>query len=219
MPKLIIFGNSQMAELVHFFFSRDSEYEVEAFCVDGQYLKEDRFLNLPVVAAEEVQGAFPPADYDCFVGLSYANLNKTRRAKYDDMKSRGYKLATYICSKAHWWKENEIGDNTLILEDVIIQPFVKIGSNVYIWSGNHIGHHTVIGSHSFITSHVVIGGGAEIGEECFVGINATIRDHIKIGDRCIIGAGASIMHDAPEDGLYVSSSTKRSATPSFEIKL
>lgn len=219
MKKLVIFGNSQMAELVHFYFRKDSDYKIGSFCVDAEYLKESTFLGLPVIAAEEIQKSCPPADYDCFVALSYAKLNQVRKLKYQEIKNKGYTLARYICSKAHYWNENEIGDNTLILEDVIIQPFVKIGSNVFIWSGNHIGHHTTVGSHTFITSHVVIGGGATIGEECFIGINATIRDHISIGDRCIIGAGASIMKNTEPDGLYVSPSTKRSATPSFDVSL
>lgn len=219
MRKLLIFGNREMAELVHFFFTHDSEYAVAAFTVDGAYIQESQFKGLPVVAFEEIQEKFPQQDHDVFVALSYAQMNAVRKEKYLAAKAAGYNLATYICSKASWWGENHIGENSLILENVIIQPFVSIGNNVYIWSGNHIGHHTAIKDHTFITSQVVIGGGAVIGEQCFVGINATIRDHISIGDRCIIGASAIIMKDTEPDGLYVTASTKRSATPSSAIKL
>ncbi|MFA6208463.1 MAG: acetyltransferase [Candidatus Obscuribacterales bacterium] len=219
MSKLVIFGNREMAELVHFYFSKDTEYKVSAFSVDGAFIKESTFLGLPVVPFEELAKHYPPEENKAFVALSYAKLNVLRRKKYFEMKAAGYELASYICSKASWWHENSIGDNTLILENVIIQPFVSIGNNVFIWSGNHIGHHTQIKDHTFITSQVVIGGGAVIGEECFVGINATIRDHITIGDRCIIGASAIVMKDTEPDGLYVASSTKRSATPASKIDL
>ena len=56
------------------------------------------------------------------------------------------------------WARHEIGENCFIFEDNTIQPFVKIGDDVVLWSGNHIGHHAEIGDHCFISSHVVISG-------------------------------------------------------------
>ena len=98
------------------------------------------------------------------------------------------------------------------------QPFVRIGNNVTLWSGNHIGHHSVIGDHTFIAAHVVVSGGVSIGEQCFLGVNATLRDHITIGDRCVIGAGALLLRDAEPDGLYVGSATERASRPSSALK-
>ena len=56
-----------------------------------------------------------------------------------------------------------------------MQPFVRIGSNVTLWSGNHIGHDSTVGDHCFISSHVVVSGHVEIGRNCFIGVNATLR--------------------------------------------
>ncbi len=219
MAKIVIFGNKEIAELANFYFSHDTAHEVVAFTADGEYVKENSFQGLPVVAFEEIENRFSPANHLMFVALSYAQLNLLRKTKYLAAKAKGYQLASYVCSKAHWWNENKIGDNCFILEDVIIQPFVEIGNNVFIWSGNHIGHHTLIKDHAFITSHVVMGGGVVIGEQCFVGINATIRDHISIGERCIIGAAACIMSDTEPDGLYLGAASPRAKTPSSKIKL
>ena len=57
---------------------------------------------------------------------------------------------------------------------------VKIGNNVVLWSGNHIGHNTVIRDNCFIASHVVISGFCEIGENCFLGVNSTVINNITI---------------------------------------
>ncbi len=219
MAKIVIFGNKEIAELANFYFSHDTTHDVVAFTADGEYVNEDTFQGLPVVAFEEIENKFAPADHLMFIALSYAQLNGLRKDKYHAAKAKGYKLASYLCSKAHWWKENKIGDNCFILEDVIIQPFVEIGNNVFIWSGNHIGHHTKIRDHAFITSHVVMGGGVVIGEQSFVGINATIRDHVTIGERCIIGAAACIMSDTEPDGLYLGTPSTRARAPSSRIKL
>ncbi len=218
MSEIVIFGNTEMAELVHFFFENDSEHQVKAFTVDGAYVKENSFRGLPIVAFEEVSKSFPADTYQMFIATGYAKLNSLRKQKFLEAKSLGYKMPSYVCSKAFSWGSNPIGENTLILEGVVIQPFVEIGNNVFIWSENHIGHHTKIRDHVFITSHVVIGGGVEIGEQCFLGLNATIRDHIKIGDRCVLGAGAMIMADAEADGLYVCSATERSKIKSSRLR-
>jgi hypothetical protein len=51
-----------------------------------------------------------------------------------------------------------VQENAFILEDNTIQPFVRIGPNVTLWSGNHIGHHSTVEDHVFIASHVVVSG-------------------------------------------------------------
>lgn len=219
MTNLVIFGTKEMAEVAHFFFSRDSHYKVKAFTVDGKYMDESLFMGLPVVPFEELPDHFPNSDNEMFVAIGYGKVNANRKQKYYEAKKLGYKLASYVCSKSFFWGDNPIGDNSMILEGVVIQPFVSIGNNVLIWSANHIGHHTRIKDHSFLTSHVVIGGGAEIGERCFLGINSTIRDHVKIGDRCVIGAGAVIMADTEADGLYVTRATERATVSSARVKL
>jgi UDP-3-O-[3-hydroxymyristoyl] glucosamine N-acyltransferase len=91
-----------------------------------------------------------------------------------------------------------VGDNCFILENNVIQPFVRVGNNVTLWSGNHIGHHSTIGDHCFISSHVVISGSCEIGENCFLGVNATVRDNVKLGPFVVASSGAILMEDCPE---------------------
>lgn len=215
---LIIFGAAEQAQLAHFYFSVDSCYEVVAFAVDSRFLDKNEFCGLPVVAFEEVVAMYPPNKYAFFVALGYSRLNELRKEKYLAVKSLGYALASYVSPRATILNEGKIGENCLVLEDNTIQPFVTIGNNVTLWSGNHIGHHSTIRDHCFITSHVVISGGVEIGEACFVGVNATLRDHIKIGERCLIGAGALILGDADPEGLYVGAATERSKVPSTRLK-
>lgn len=215
---LVIFGAGDIAQLAHYYFSRDSNYEVVAFCVDASYLSQDHFCGLPVVASGNVEDKYPVDTHSFFVALSYAKLNAVRREKYDAIKAKGYRLASYISSKATVLNESRIGDNCFILENNVIQPFVTIGDNVTLWSGNHIGHHSTINDHSFLASHIVVSGGVEIGAQCFVGVNATLRDHIKIGEKCVIGAGAILLADCEAGGVYMSEATPRSPVPSSRLR-
>ncbi len=199
---LVIFGTGEVAELAHYYFSSDSDYKVEAFTVDAEYLKSSHFCDLPVIAFAEIRQKFSPENYHMFIALSYAELNQVLKDKYLAAKALGYCLASFISSYATVLNGRQIGDNCFILEDNTIQPFVTIGNNVTLWSGNHIGHHSIIRDHCFVTSQVVISGGVEIGEQCFVGVNATLRDHIKIGQKCVVGAGTLLLGDAEPESLF-----------------
>ena len=215
---LIIFGAGDIAELAYYYFSTDSDYEIVAFTVDAAYLKNSDFCELPVIAFEELDSRYPATDYELFVAVSYAKLNQVRKEKYLAAKAMGYRLASYISSRATVLNAGKIGENCFILEDNTIQPFVALGNNITLWSGNHIGHHSIIHDHCFIASHVVVSGGVEIGESCFIGVNATLRDHVKIGEKCVLGAGALILADAEPEGVYLSTATERSKVPSSRLR-
>ena len=215
---LIIFGAGDIAELAHFYFSTDSNYEVVAFTVDAAYLTATKFCGLPVVPFEELASRYLPATHEMFIALSYSKLNEVRKEKYLAAKAVGYRLASYISPHATVLNQGRIGDNCFIFEDNTIQPYVTIGNNVTLWSGNHIGHHSIIHDHCFIASHVVISGGVEIDESCFIGVNATLRDHIKVGKKCVIGAGALLLVDAEPEGVYFGQATKRAKVPSTRLR-
>lgn len=215
---LVIFGAGDIAQLAHRYFSTDSDHEVAGFTVDAAYIQSPEFCGLPVVPFEDVVERFPVANFDLFVALSYSKLNAVRKEKYLAAKAKGYRLPSYVSAAATVLNDGAIGENCFILEDNTIQPLVRIGDNVTLWSGNHIGHHSTIASHCFLASHVVVSGGVHIGEQCFIGVNATLRDHIRIGERCVIGAGALMLADADPEGVYLGAATERSRVPSSRLR-
>ncbi len=219
MKKIIIFGASDAAELAHYYFTRDSAYSVEAFTVDADYVpKEGHFCGLEIVPFDKVVTIYPPERYDFFVALGYSHLNEVRKEKYFAAKALGYDLVSYVSSKATELNEHAIGENCFILEDNTIQPFVTIGNNVTLWSGNHIGHHSRVDDHCFLASQIVVSGRVQINHSCFIGVNATLRDNITIGEKSIIGAGSLILSDVAANGVYAGTETERSRVPSNRVR-
>lgn len=216
--KLVIFGAGEIAELANWYFENDSSYEPVGFVVDSDHLKQDSLFGKPVRPFEEMTEHFPSDSHTAFVAIGYSGLNAVRAGKVAAVKTLGYALASMVSSRATVLTQYPIGENCFIFEDNTIQPFVKIGANVVMWSGNHIGHHSVIHDHTFITSHVVVSGGVEIGEKCFLGVNSTIRDHVKIGEKCLISAGALILTDCDAEGVYSVKGTERSRIPSSRLR-
>jgi sugar O-acyltransferase (sialic acid O-acetyltransferase NeuD family) len=218
MAKLIIFGTGDIAQIAKYYFDIDSEHEVVAFTVDSDYIKDAQFEGCPVIAFEDIEKTFNPQDYQMFIAVSYTKMNKIREKKYYESKSKGYNLVSYVSSKCSYMSQYPCGDNCFIFEDNTIQPFVKIGNNVTLWSGNHIGHHSVIHDHNFISSHVVISGHCEIHSNCFLGVNATLHNNITLAKETLVGAGAIISKNTIERGVYLPAAGSLFAKRSDELK-
>lgn len=216
--QIVIFGAGEIAELADVYFTHDSSFEVAAFTVDAAFKSDDWFRDRPLVDFETVERDYPTDRYGFFVALSYAKLNALRTEKVAAARSKGYRLASYVSSRATTFPGFEAGENCFILEDNTIQPFARIGSNVTLWSGNHIGHHSVIEDDAFVASHVVVSGGVRIGRASFVGVNVTIRDHVAIGERCVLGAGALVLEDQPDLSVVAPRGTERAKVPSTRLR-
>ena len=217
--KIIIFGTGDIAQIANYYFEIDSSYQVVAFTVDKSYCKNSSYEGKPLVAFEDLATFYPPAEYKLFIALSYAQMNKLRETKYNEAKSKGYTLVSYVSSKCTYLSQFNCGDNCFIFEDNTIQPFVKIGNNVTLWSGNHIGHHSVLQSHNFISSHVVISGHCTIASNCFIGVNATIGHQVTIATETLVGAGSIITKNTVEGSVYVPAKSVKLDKNSNEIKL
>jgi sugar O-acyltransferase (sialic acid O-acetyltransferase NeuD family) len=219
MAKIVIFGAGDIARLAHFYFTTDSAHKVAGFVVDRAFRAADEFLGLPLSDADDVTERYPPSDHLMFVALSYAKMNGLRAEKYAAMKQAGYRLASYVSSRCSYLAQTPPGENCFILEDNTVQPFVTIGNNVTLWSGNHIGHDVTIEDHCFITSHVVISGRVRIGARSFIGVNATLRNSITIAPQTLIGAGAIIMKDTVDKGVYMPERAKLFSRTSDKVDL
>lgn len=219
MSKVVIFGVNDFAELAHFYLENDSQYEVVGFSVNREYLTDDRFLRgVPLVPFDEVEKIFPPSEHKFFAPMSPKNMNRDRAKVYEAVKAKGYDFISYVSSKATLFG-NDIGDNCFILEGNTIQPFTKIGNNVVLWSGNHIGHHCVIRDHVMFTSHVVMSGHCDIGSYSFFGVNATLRDGLTIAEGTFIAMAAAVMQDTEAWAAYRGNPAEKLRIPSTKIPM
>ncbi len=219
MKPLVIFGTGDIGRLAHYYFTRDTTRRVVAFTVDPEYRTAESFLGLPVYDFPALADRCSPQDHDLFVALSYVRMNRVRAEKYEAAKRLGYALPSYVSSRCSFLSEIPVGDNCFVLEDNTIQPFVRIGNNVTLWSGNHIGHDAVIEDHCFISSHVVIPGHVKIGPYCFLGVNATLRHGITLGPRTLVGAGAVVLGDTEAESVHLPALPRQSTRKSGDVAL
>lgn len=200
---VIIFGNNQTACLAKFYLNYDSNYNPVAFCVDKKFNNKKELDGLPVVDFEKIKEKYDNKNYKFFVPI-YDNI--LREKKYIQVKEKGYEVISYLSSKCIC--HGIFGENCFIMENNTIQPFVKIGNNVIIWSGNHIGHHSEIDNNVFISSHVVISGNCKIKSYSWLGVNSCIRDNIVISEGSFICMGSNVINDTKPWNKYFGNPAK-----------
>ncbi|MCM3904869.1 MAG: acetyltransferase [Pyrinomonadaceae bacterium] len=209
MSKIVIFGAGKIADEAYFYLTTDSPHEVVAFTVDGEHLSATQKLGLPVTPFESIERDYPPNDCKMFVAVGYQDLNKFRARKYEEAKAKGYQLISYVSSRASNFAQVEVGDNCLVLEFAVIQPCSKIGNDVFIWSGNHIGHHATVGDHCYVAGNVVISGNSVVQPYCFLGVSATLGHEITVGAESFIGAGSLITKNVEPKSVFITPDTQK----------
>jgi sugar O-acyltransferase (sialic acid O-acetyltransferase NeuD family) len=215
---VVIFGAGAFAQVAAVYLEKDSPRTVLAYTVDGEYVDKDSFCGRPLIAFEELRESHPPDRVELLVATGFRGVNGVRRGLYERCRDLGYGFVKYVSSQAYMMSDQEVGENTFVFEANVIQPFVRIGDDVVVWSGNHIGHHSVIGDHCFIASHVVVSGHVTVGERSFIGVNATLRDGISLGAGCVVGAGALVLGDQPEGTVLRAAATPVHPKKSWELR-
>jgi sugar O-acyltransferase (sialic acid O-acetyltransferase NeuD family) len=205
--ELIIFGTGKIAEAISYYFNRDGEYAIVAYVIDDNYKIADTFLGKPVVVLSKVFEKFPPQNFTIFVAVGYQGLNTLRESKYNYFKNKGYNFATYKSPAVAG--DYVIGENSIIMDGVVVQPKVTIDDNVIIWGGAMLGHHATIMNHCWLTGGCLIGGSVIIGEKTFVGIGVIITQEIKVGESCVLGASTFITKDVEDNSVLISPATEK----------
>ena len=158
MKKIIVFGTGELAQRIYYYL-KDSDDEVVAFSANKSKIHNDKLLGLPVVPFEDIEEKYTPNEFSMFIALAYSEMNKKRSKFFDEAKSKGYELYSFVHPSTKIWDEFEMGENCFILANNVIQPFVKIGDNVLIGSNSIILPVNIV-------SGCVIGAGSVVTRDC-----------------------------------------------------
>ncbi len=214
--QVVVFGAESFSSLAWYCLTHDSPFQVVAFTVDRAYVRSPTHHSLPVIPFEELENHFPPGTVRLLIPLGYHSINGLRRQRYEAAQRKGYQFISYISSRASTWPDLQVGQNCLVYEGAIIQPFARVGNNVIIRSAAHISHHCVVADHAFVAAGVTLGGNVRVGEQSFIGVGAVLRDGLTIAERSFIGAGAVVVADTQPDGVYVGNPARRMGKSALE---
>lgn len=197
-----------MAEVISYYAEQECGYEIAAYTCDKEYIKQNSFLEKPLIAFEEIEKNYSPEHCDMFVALGYQDLNKLREKKCNDAIEKGYKLISVISPLANVPKNVKHGYNCFIMTPSVVHPCVNLGNNVFVWAGAMIGHHSQISNNVWLTSSANIGGNVHIGDNCFFAMNTTVSHGISIGSDCFLGANTLVTKNLESDKVVIAESSK-----------
>jgi hypothetical protein len=123
MTDLVIFGVGKVADVLYRYIAFDRSYTIVGFTCDAEHVPADgRFHGLPVVPFAVVTASFPPESCDMLIAVGYHRLNSLRASKFAEAKAKGYRLASYVSSRAFAGDWLEMGENCIVLDNVGIEP-------------------------------------------------------------------------------------------------
>lgn len=202
MENIVIFGLTDLAELLHYYLSSYDKRKVIGFTVDAAYRTKDAFCGLPVWNFEELESSVMPANAEIILAVGYNKMNQIRRQKFHEVTEKGYQIASFVHPRAIV-ETNEIRDGFIALENATVGPFCSVGYGNIFYPHSQLAHHSSTGDFNFFAVSSSVAGHVIIGDNCFFGNNCTTREKITIADFTLIGAGAYISSNTKSHGVYV----------------
>lgn len=203
MARVVIFGIGRGADTAYRYLSRDPRHELAGFTVDAAYRTRDELHGLPVVDYATLASRFPPGAHELFIPLGFQRMNRLRAERYADAKRLGYRCATYVHPNVRATEPPDLGENCFVLDGTLFDLDVRVGNDVTIWSGCHLGDRSTVGDHTWIASDASLAGDVTVGERCFLGVNCTISNGVRLGEGTFVGAQVLVSKDTAPGTVLV----------------
>lgn len=100
--------------------------------------------------------------------------------------------------------EVKLGSNVHLGEGVLVASGVNIGADCYLGDfcsvieGAIVGHDSKVGKYSIIGPFALLSGHSQIGRKTWIAARTSILDGICVGDSSIVGAHSLVNKDIPE---------------------
>ena len=216
--KSIIVGTTDLAKLLFFHIQRMNAVEVAAFSVNTAYLNGSEFLDRPLVALENIEKEYSPRDFGIFVAVGYNNMNLSRKKIFDELKTKGYKIESFIHPTATV-ETQDLGEGNIIFQNVLIDAFCEVGNGNIFYANSMLAHDSVVGNFNFFGVHACVCGNVKIRDFCFLGANCVVRNSVCVENKTLVGASAYLDKDSFEDQVIVPSRSEVFYKKSSELVL
>lgn len=189
-----------MAKVAHFYFNRDSNYEIAGFTVDERYNNQGAMCGLDVFDFESLKETHPPSNHVLFIAIGPSKMNTVREKKFHEAKLKGYSLASYI--SPHAISDSPVGENSFVGDGVVINPFVNIGENNFFYEYVIVSNNSTIGNNCYFSPRASIGTFSSVMDNSTLGTGAILKTAVLVAKKSLIGASAYISRDTKENGVY-----------------
>ena len=198
MNRLIIIGASGHGKVVAD-IARLVGYEEIVFLDNNYAIK--KCVGYPVMGPDtmtkELEG-------DIFVAIGNSGFRKKLMDRDSDRM-----FPTLIHPDAVIAKGSVVGEGSVIMAGVVINPDVKVGKSAIINTSSSVDHDCIIGDYCHISVGTHLSGAVCVGDNCWIGAGAIVSNNVNVCSDVIIGAGAVVIKDIQEEGTYIGVPAKK----------
>ena len=207
MRNLVIFGDTPFAERLFKYIKLEGKDKVIAFTQEKSFISKVELQGCPVIPFEEL--ATIDTDFEIILGIGYSKMNQLKRKVYNLCVNNGYKVATYISSKAVVYTE-DIRDGCFIAPGAIVGPGCKLGHGNFLESAVVLSHDIELGDFNYLSTNAVFGGFAKVENNCFFGLHSTIKNSISVASDTLVGAAANVLESVTyRGGIFVGNPARK----------
>lgn len=134
--------------------------------------------------------------------------NKIRLEKQNKLATLNAPLITLIHPRAVISNMSKIGLGSVVMANVVINPFVKIGQACIINTSATVDHDCILADGVHISPGAHLAGGVFVGTNSWIGIGSNIIQLVNIGDNVIVGAGSTVIHSITSSQTVIGSPAK-----------
>ena len=168
-----------------------SGIEVRGFIEDDPEKKE--LWSIPVVGTTD---QYDPMWQPAIISIGNNTIRRRLAERFNIRWERAIHPTAVISNTSR------IGEGTVVMAGVVINPDTSIGKHVILNTRCSVDHDCMVGDYVHIAPGATICGGIQIGEGTMIGAGATVLPNISIGKWAVIGGGAVVTRDIP-DGMIV----------------
>tara|TARA_B100001248_G_scaffold222539_1_gene179078 strand:+ start:859 stop:1521 length:663 start_codon:yes stop_codon:yes gene_type:complete len=200
MKNIVIFGSSGHCKVIIDIIEKLKKYKLVGI-IDKYQDKGKLFFDYEIIGwDDEIEVLIKNYNIDCGVIGVGDNSIRNSIVKTIRQKSLNLEFETLIHPKSNIGKNVIIGDGTVVMSGVSINPDTKIGNHCIINTNSSVDHDCHLGDYVSVSPNSSIGGNVNIGDHSFIGIGSNIINNINIGNYNIIGSSSLVNRDI---GSYI----------------
>lgn len=204
MKKIVIIGASGHAKVVaDIILARKSilneKIEIIAFLDDNyKKLKYKEIYGIPIIGSLNQVEVFNRENCLFIIAIGNNDIRQKISKKYDKLN-----YYTAIHPKANIAEKVLIGAGTVIMANVVVNPYSVVGKQCILNTSSIIEHDNTLKDYVHISPNTVLCGEVSVGNCSWIGAGSVIKQKISIGKNVIIGAGTVVIRDVEDNCTVV----------------
>ncbi|MFC5271467.1 acetyltransferase [Adhaeribacter terreus] len=125
--------------------------------------------------------------------------SKWKRKVFEQIENPNIKFPVLIHPSVQLrdYQRCEIGEGSVIAQNVVITTNVKIGKHVQVSPASTLAHDVEVDDFCSLMYAINLAGNVKLNRGVYIGTNATVIQLLEVGENSIVGAGAVVTRSLP----------------------